>query len=67
MRDFFEFSKRKREHEQLVHTKGLAVGIGIGVLVGAVAGILMAPKAGKETRQDIFTSYNWNFSNHITC
>ncbi len=28
-------------------------GIGIGVLVGAVAGLLLAPKSGEETRDDL--------------
>lgn len=28
-------------------------GIGIGVLVGAVAGLLLAPQSGKETRDDL--------------
>ncbi len=28
-------------------------GIGIGVLVGAVTGLLLAPKSGKETRDDL--------------
>ena len=28
-------------------------GIGIGVLVGAVAGLLLAPKSGVETREDL--------------
>ena len=28
-------------------------GIGIGVLVGAVAGLLLAPKSGQETREDL--------------
>lgn len=31
----------------------LAAGIATGVAVGALAGILLAPKAGKETREDI--------------
>ena len=31
-------------------------GIGIGVLVGAIAGLLFAPKAGSETREGIGTS-----------
>lgn len=31
----------------------LAVGVSIGCTVGAVAGILLAPKAGKETREDV--------------
>ena len=28
-------------------------GIGIGVLVGAVTGLLLAPQSGKETRDDL--------------
>jgi gas vesicle protein len=31
-------------------------GIGIGVLVGAVAGLLLAPKSGEETREDLSKS-----------
>jgi gas vesicle protein len=31
-------------------------GIGIGVLVGAVAGLLLAPKSGQETRDDLSKS-----------
>ena len=31
----------------------LALGVAIGGTVGAVAGILLAPKAGKETRADL--------------
>lgn len=31
-------------------------GIGIGVLVGAVAGLLLAPKSGQETRDDLTKS-----------
>ena len=33
-------------------------GIGIGVLVGAVAGLLLAPKSGQETRDDLGKSMN---------
>ncbi len=33
-------------------------GIGIGVLVGAVAGLLLAPKSGEETRDDLGKSIN---------
>ena len=33
-------------------------GIGIGVLVGAVAGLLLAPKSGEETRDDLSKSMN---------
>jgi len=31
----------------------LALGVSIGCTVGAVAGVLFAPRAGKETRDDI--------------
>lgn len=32
------------------------VGTSIGILLGAVAGILLAPKSGRETREDIRTA-----------
>ena len=32
---------------------GVLVGAGLGAIGGAVAGILTAPKSGKETRADI--------------
>ncbi len=31
-------------------------GIGIGVLVGAIAGLLLPPKSGQETREDLSRS-----------
>jgi gas vesicle protein len=34
-------------------TKNMAIGAGIGTAVGVAAGILFAPKSGKETRQII--------------
>lgn len=34
-------------------TKNMVIGAGIGTAVGAAAGILFAPKSGKETRQII--------------
>ena len=33
--------------------RNTAIGITAGVLVGAIAGLLFAPKSGKETRADI--------------
>lgn len=33
-------------------------GIGMGVLVGAVVGLLLAPKSGQETRDDLTKSMN---------
>ena len=40
-------------------------GIGIGVLVGAVAGLLLAPKSGQETRDDLTRSMG-DLSDKIT-
>ncbi len=40
-------------------------GIGIGVLVGAVAGLLLAPKSGEETRDDLTKSMS-DLSDKIT-
>jgi gas vesicle protein len=37
-------------------SKGIMIGASVGVLAGAIAGILLAPKSGEETRADI-TSY----------
>lgn len=34
-------------------TKGIIIGASVGVLAGAIAGILFAPQSGKETREDI--------------
>jgi len=40
------------DNEKSVMLSVLA-GIGIGVLVGAIAGLLLAPRAGSETRESI--------------
>jgi len=37
-------------------SKSVIIGATVGVLAGAIAGILLAPKSGKETRADI-TNY----------
>ena len=34
-------------------SRSLALGVAIGSTVGALAGILFAPRAGKETREDL--------------
>ncbi len=41
-----------QDNEKSVMLSVLA-GIGVGVLVGAIAGLLFAPKAGTETRESI--------------
>jgi hypothetical protein len=49
--------ERKRKMIRMeVHryaTRNALIGAGIGAAVGVAAGMLLAPKAGKETRQDI--------------
>ena len=40
------------ERERMARRK-IAIGAAIGLTVGAVAGVLLAPKTGKETREDI--------------
>ena len=42
-----ELAKKKK------NAKNLAISAAIGVATGAVSGILLAPKSGKETRDDI--------------
>ena len=34
-------------------SKGIIIGASAGLLAGAIAGILLAPKSGKETREDL--------------
>ena len=34
-------------------SKKFGLGLAVGALVGAVAGILTAPKSGEETRKDL--------------
>lgn len=44
----------KEKETGVTNDKGLGIGsLALGAIAGAVAGILLAPKAGKETRQDI--------------
>ncbi len=37
---------------------GVMAGIGIGLLVGAAAALMLAPKTGEETRDDVSKSLN---------
>lgn len=46
-----------QDNERSVMLSVLA-GIGIGVLVGAIAGILLAPRSGSETRESISSTLN---------
>ena len=45
--------KDKKKKQRAQNAKKLAAGIGIAATVGVAAGVLLAPKAGKETRKDI--------------
>jgi len=45
----YEREKQQRKEAALKVLSGLA----IGSLIGVIAGVLFAPKAGKETRQEI--------------
>lgn len=47
--------RMERKHDVC---KKVAVAATIGLTVGAVAGVLLAPKAGKETREDILQNLN---------
>ena len=43
----------KIKAEKIKKAKTAAAGVAAGVAAGAVGGILLAPKSGKETREDI--------------
>ena len=52
--DLIEKGKRARRRKQREKAlKTAAIGAAVGVTVGAVAGVLLAPKSGKETREDL--------------
>jgi len=54
IKDLLEMAgKDKKKKQRAKNAKKLAAGIGIAATVGVAAGVLLAPKAGKETRQDI--------------
>ena len=50
---FQKVKKQRKAAEQKKALKNVAVGAAIGATVGAVAGVLLAPKAGKETREEL--------------
>lgn len=54
LRDVLNKSKKEKKKAQAIDTaKKVGVGLGVGAAVGAAAGVLLAPKAGEETRKDI--------------
>ena len=50
---FDKVKKQRKKAEQKKALKNVAVGAALGATVGAVAGVLLAPKSGKETREDL--------------
>ncbi|HWP96648.1 MAG TPA: YtxH domain-containing protein [Syntrophomonadaceae bacterium] len=46
-------SKEKRKKARVKAVRKFAIGMGAAAAVGVAAGILFAPKSGKETREDL--------------
>ncbi|MDZ4059529.1 MAG: YtxH domain-containing protein [Bacteroidales bacterium] len=54
IRDYFENLKNERERQKKKESAQKVIsGLAIGAAIGGAIGILFAPKAGKETRQEI--------------
>lgn len=54
VKDLLEKGKKeKKKAAAKKAAKGAAVGAAVGTAVGVAAGVLLAPKAGKETREDL--------------
>ena len=52
--ELIERGKRARKQKaRKQFLQNVALGAAVGVTVGAVAGVLLAPKSGKETREDV--------------
>lgn len=48
-----EKRKLKERAKKIETVKNVGIGVATGVVAGAVGGMLLAPKSGKETREDI--------------
>ncbi len=54
LKDLLEQKKKKQERlRKKENAKKIAAGTATGILAGIAGGLLLAPKSGKETRQDI--------------
>ena len=54
IQDLIEQKMRKVRAQEAKRTaRDVVIGLGIGATLGVAAGILLAPKSGKETREDI--------------
>jgi gas vesicle protein len=49
----YDFLSRKSDGTRTKSALNIIIGAGIGSLIGLVAGVLLAPKSGKETRKYI--------------
>ena len=45
------------EHDEKNVMLYMLAGVGLGAIIGAAAGLLFAPKAGAETRQDLANKF----------
>ena len=56
IKDFIDHVRHAKSERENAARRGkagmLALGVSIGCTVGAVAGVLLAPRSGKETRDD---------------
>lgn len=53
-----KYKKAKAKKENIQTSKKIAVGATVGILAGVASGILLAPKTGKETREELKKSAN---------
>lgn len=54
IKDYFVAKQREIERKKRMETAGkVGLGLAIGSFIGSAAGVLLAPKSGKETREDI--------------
>ena len=51
--NIYDIINQKRKKQKIKTAKTAALTAAIGVTAGAAAGLLLAPKSGKETREDI--------------
>lgn len=60
-REILEEARRERRRKETEGVRNLAIGTVLGSLIGGIAGVLFAPKSGKETRQDIADAANQGY------
>lgn len=53
IRELIKIGKKSVGKRQAKKINGTVIGAAVGLTVGAVAGVLLTPKSGRETRTDI--------------